>query len=82
MGDGVPPRTAGIGGHAAFTIGAMVSKPRILVVEDETGIADTLQYVLSTDGFAPVGAAPPPRPWPSLPPTHRRWPCWTWACPT
>jgi two-component system, OmpR family, catabolic regulation response regulator CreB len=33
---------------------AMVMKPRILIVEDESGIADTLQYVLSTDGFAPV----------------------------
>lgn len=32
----------------------MASKPRILIVEDESGIADTLQYVLSTDGFAPV----------------------------
>ena len=32
----------------------MLSKPRILVVEDESGIADTIQYVLSTDGFAPV----------------------------
>ena len=32
----------------------MTSKPRILLVEDESGIADTLQYVLSTDGFAPV----------------------------
>ncbi|MBX3654856.1 MAG: two-component system response regulator CreB [Ramlibacter sp.] len=32
----------------------MVSKPRILVVEDESGIADTIQYVLETDGFAPV----------------------------
>lgn len=29
-------------------------KPRILVVEDESGIADTLQYVLATDGFTPV----------------------------
>jgi two-component system catabolic regulation response regulator CreB len=29
-------------------------KLRILLVEDESGIADTLQYVLSTDGFAPV----------------------------
>lgn len=35
----------------------MLSKPRILVVEDESGIADTLQYVLSTDGFAPVWCA-------------------------
>jgi two-component system, OmpR family, catabolic regulation response regulator CreB len=32
----------------------MLSKPRILVVEDESGIADTIQYVLATDGFAPV----------------------------
>ncbi len=32
----------------------MTPKPRILLVEDEPGIADTLQYVLSTDGFAPV----------------------------
>jgi two-component system catabolic regulation response regulator CreB len=32
----------------------MHPKPRILLVEDESGIADTLQYVLSTDGFAPV----------------------------
>lgn len=32
----------------------MQAKPRILLVEDESGIADTLQYVLSTDGFAPV----------------------------
>ena len=32
----------------------MALKPRILLVEDEPGIADTLQYVLSTDGFAPV----------------------------
>jgi two-component system, OmpR family, catabolic regulation response regulator CreB len=32
----------------------MVHKPRILLVEDESGIADTLQYVLATDGFAPV----------------------------
>ena len=32
----------------------MESKPRILLVEDESGIADTLQYVLATDGFAPV----------------------------
>ena len=32
----------------------MLHKPRILVVEDESGIADTLQYVLSTDGFDPV----------------------------
>ena len=28
-------------------------KPRILIVEDESGIADTLQYALRTDGFEP-----------------------------
>ncbi|MDD2925454.1 two-component system response regulator CreB [Rhodoferax sp.] len=32
----------------------MAPKPRILLVEDESGIADTLQYVLATDGFTPV----------------------------
>lgn len=32
----------------------MSSKPRILIVEDEPGIADTLQYVLRSDGFTPV----------------------------
>ncbi|MFT4267583.1 MAG: two-component system response regulator CreB [Xenophilus sp.] len=32
----------------------MSIKPRILVVEDESGIADTLQYVLKSDGFEPV----------------------------
>jgi two-component system, OmpR family, catabolic regulation response regulator CreB len=31
-----------------------LNNPRILVVEDESGIADTIQYVLSTDGYAPV----------------------------
>jgi len=35
----------------------MAQKPRILIVQDESGIADTLQYVLSTDGFAPVWAS-------------------------
>jgi two-component system catabolic regulation response regulator CreB len=30
-----------------------MSKPVILVVEDEPGIADTLQYALRTDGFEP-----------------------------
>lgn len=29
-------------------------KPRILIVEDEPGIADTLHYALRTDGFDPV----------------------------
>ena len=37
-----------------LTITFMTQKPRILLVEDEPGIADTLQYVLSTDGFLPV----------------------------
>ncbi len=36
------------------TIASMLTKPRILVVEDESGIADTIQYVLATDGFTPV----------------------------
>lgn len=29
-------------------------KPRILVVEDEPGIADTIRYALATDGFEPI----------------------------
>jgi two-component system catabolic regulation response regulator CreB len=32
-------------------------KPRVLIVEDEPGIADTLQYALRTDGFEPAWAA-------------------------
>jgi two-component system catabolic regulation response regulator CreB len=32
-------------------------KPSILIVEDESGIADTLQYALSTDGFEPAWVA-------------------------
>jgi two-component system, OmpR family, catabolic regulation response regulator CreB len=32
---------------------ATMSKPVILVVEDEPGIADTLQYALRTEGFEP-----------------------------
>jgi len=35
----------------------MPSNPRILIAEDESGIADTLQYVLRTDGFLPVWCA-------------------------
>jgi len=35
----------------------MLSNPRILIAEDEPGIADTLQYVLRTDGFVPVWCA-------------------------
>lgn len=37
-----------------ITIRGMALKPRILLVEDESGIADTLRYVLATDGFTPV----------------------------
>jgi two-component system catabolic regulation response regulator CreB len=33
------------------------SKPRILIVEDEPGIADTLQYALRTEGFEPAWVA-------------------------
>ncbi|MCM5681708.1 two-component system response regulator CreB [Schlegelella sp. S2-27] len=33
------------------------AKPRILIVEDEPGIADTLAYALRTDGFEPVWCA-------------------------
>ncbi len=32
-------------------------KPRILIVEDEPGIADTLQYALRTEGFEPLCCA-------------------------
>jgi len=32
-------------------------KPLILIVEDEPGIADTLQYALRTDGFEPAWVA-------------------------
>jgi two-component system catabolic regulation response regulator CreB len=35
----------------------MSPKPRILIVEDEPGIADTLQYALRTDGFEPLWCA-------------------------
>jgi two-component system catabolic regulation response regulator CreB len=35
----------------------MTARPRILIVEDEPGIADTLQYALRTDGFDPVWTA-------------------------
>lgn len=36
---------------------AHLTKPTILVVEDETGIADTIHYALASDGFEPVGCA-------------------------
>ncbi|MEO8835104.1 MAG: two-component system response regulator CreB [Caldimonas sp.] len=35
----------------------MPMKPKILIVEDEPGIADTLQYALRTDGFEPAWCA-------------------------
>lgn len=35
----------------------MTSKPRILVVEDEPAIADTIVYALANDGFAPAWCA-------------------------
>lgn len=31
----------------------MLQRPRILVVEDESGIADTIVYALASDGFTP-----------------------------
>ena len=33
------------------------ARPRVLVVEDESGIADTIAYALSTDGFEPCVCA-------------------------
>ena len=35
----------------------MLTQPTILVVEDETAIADTIRYALATDGFDPVCCA-------------------------
>ena len=35
----------------------MLERQRILVVEDEAGIADAIQYVLAQDGFEPVMCA-------------------------
>ncbi|MGL4666974.1 MAG: response regulator, partial [Saezia sp.] len=32
----------------------MAHTPHILIVEDESGIADTIQYALQADGFAPA----------------------------
>ena len=32
----------------------MLERPRILVVEDESGIADTIQYALAADGFVTI----------------------------
>jgi two-component system catabolic regulation response regulator CreB len=35
----------------------MPTKPTVLIVEDEPGIADTLQYALRTEGFEPLWCA-------------------------
>jgi two-component system catabolic regulation response regulator CreB len=35
----------------------MPAKPTVLIVEDEPGIADTLHYALSTEGFEPLWCA-------------------------
>jgi DNA-binding NtrC family response regulator len=35
----------------------MARKPTVQIVEDEPGIADTLQYALCTDGFEPLWCA-------------------------
>jgi two-component system catabolic regulation response regulator CreB len=35
----------------------MSNQQRVLIAEDESGIADTLQYVLKSDGFVPVWCA-------------------------
>ncbi|MGZ5240577.1 MAG: two-component system response regulator CreB [Caldimonas sp.] len=35
----------------------MSMKPRVLIVEDEPGIVDTLQYALRTEGFEPAWCA-------------------------
>lgn len=34
-----------------------MDKPKILIVEDEASIADTIRYALATDGFEPVWCA-------------------------
>ena len=43
--------------HSRMSVPAPVPNPRILIAEDESGIADTLQYVLRSDGFTPVWCA-------------------------
>jgi two-component system catabolic regulation response regulator CreB len=42
---------------ASFPAPDLTMRPRILVVEDEPAIADTIVYALSTDGFDPVWCA-------------------------
>ena len=58
----MPPGVAasGAGYHSGMSAPFVPSsgfKPRVLIAEDESGIADTLQYVLQSDGFAPVWCA-------------------------
>ena len=48
-------------------------KPRILIVEDEPGIADTLQYALRTEGFEPAWCAPAKKRWHRHAPSRQRW---------
>ncbi len=43
--------------HSGMSAPAPVPNSRILIAEDESGIADTLQYVLRSDGFTPVWCA-------------------------
>jgi len=49
------------GREGSQTTGARTSpridRPRVLIVEDEPGIADTLQYALRTEGFEPAWCA-------------------------
>jgi two-component system, OmpR family, catabolic regulation response regulator CreB len=44
-------------GARAGRLRVALLKPLILIVEDEPGIADTLQYALRTDGFEPAWCA-------------------------
>jgi len=43
-----------VASEPAKTRGVAAQRPRILVVEDEPAIADTIVYVLETEGFTPV----------------------------
>jgi two-component system catabolic regulation response regulator CreB len=42
---------------ASLSASRLLMRPRILVVEDEPAIADTIVYALSTDGFDPLWCA-------------------------
>ena len=56
---------------------------KILIVEDEPGIADTLQYALRTDGFEPVWCATGEEALRAVRgASRRRWSSSTSACPT